>query len=75
MYSIFIFGKIFHKYVLIYRQTAEIVGYLHENAPKLIQSLYGGGVSSKVCISYIQYLYLAKFLRMNIFDIRIQSGT
>ena len=69
-YSIFVFGKIFQKNVLIYRQAAKIIGYLHKYAPKLIQNLlFGGGGSSKVCILYIQYLY---FLRMSIFDICIR---
>ena len=76
IYSIFVFGKIFHKCVLIYRQAAKIIGNLHKYAPKLIQNLlFGGGVSSKVCILYIQYSYSSMFLWMNIFDICIWSGT
>ena len=36
---------------------------------------YGGRGSLKVCIVYIRYSYLGWFLRTNIFDIHIRSGT
>ena len=47
MYSIFVFGKIFHKNVLINSQTAEITGYLHKYAPKVIYS-WSRGVIKKL---------------------------
>ena len=69
MYSIFEFGKIFYKYVLIYKKSLGTCIIMHQNLFKIYFLM-----SSKVCILYIQYSYSAKFLRLNIFDIRIRSG-
>ena len=79
IYSIFVFGKIFHEYVLIYRQVAEIIGYQHTlwwrgviKSFHLIYSIFIFGQVSKY--EYIQYSYSVMSLKTNIFVIHIWSG-
>ena len=58
IYLIFLFGKIFHKYALIYTQAAEILGHLHKYESKLVWNLfYGGGSHQKFVFIFSIFVF------------------
>ena len=91
IYSMFIFGKIFHKYIFIYIYTGNIDPQVSAKIwtktclkftlwdrgfIKSLHFIYLIIIFSQLFENeYIQYLYSVRYLRTNIFNIRIQPGS